>query len=261
NLQAGIYTATITDINGCTGNIVVEIEQPATPVSGSVSTTNVMCSGDATGSASANIAGGTPPYTYQWNSEPDNNTPDISNLPAGNYSLTVIDNNGCDFVLPFNIAQPPALSVNIVSQTHVSCAGGNTGGITVSASGGTSPYTFDWNTDPAQTGNSIATLIAGTYTVTATDGNGCTTSLDVEISEPDLLEIELVSQQNPLCDGASNGNLEVTATGGTIPYIYSWNTIPPTAGNILTGIEEGNYEVTVTDGNGCTTSETRSEEH
>src|SRR5690606_18172645 len=112
DLLAGIYTATITDINGCTGNIVVEIEQPETPLSGSVATTNILCHGDATGSASANITGGTPPYTYEWNSEPGNNTSQISNLTAGNYSLTVTDDNGCTFVLPFNIAQPPALSVN-----------------------------------------------------------------------------------------------------------------------------------------------------
>ncbi|NEN23481.1 T9SS type B sorting domain-containing protein [Cryomorpha ignava] len=256
NLQAGIYTATITDINGCTGNIVVEIEQPATPISVAVSTNNVLCHGDATGSASANITGGTPPYTYQWNSEPGNNSPNISNLQAGNYSLTVIDDNGCDFVLPFNITQPPALSVNIVSQTIVSCAGDNSGGATVSASGGTLPYSFEWNTIPAETGNTISSLSAGTYTVTATDGNGCTTNLDIEITEPDTLEIDLISLDNPLCDGAANGSLEVNATGGATPYAYSWNTVPPTSGASITGLVEGNYEVTITDGNGCTTSET-----
>ena len=256
NLQAGMYSATITDINGCTGSIVVEIEQPDSPISGTVSTSNVLCNSDSTGSASANITGGTAPYTYLWNSDPDNNTDNISNLPAGNYSLTVTDANGCDYVIPFNISEPAVLSVNVVSQTDVACNGDNSGAITVSASGGTSPYTFEWNTDPIQTGNSISSLTAGTYTVTATDVNGCTTSTDIEITEPELLEIELVSQQNPLCDAASDGSLEVNALGGVTPYTYSWNTIPPTSGNILAGVEEGSYQVTVTDGNGCTTTET-----
>lgn len=256
NLQAGIYTATITDINGCTGNIVVEIEQPDTPISGAVSPTNVLCHGDSTGSASANITGGTPPYTYQWNAEPGNNTATIQDLPAGNYSLTVIDDNDCSFVLPFNITQPPTLSVNIVSQTNVSCAGDNTGSVTVSASGGASPYTYEWSTMPVQTGNTISSLSAGTYSVMATDGNGCTTSLDIVITEPDGLAIELVLQENPLCNNAANGSLEVNATGGEAPYDYTWNTFPPTTGNTLTGVEEGIYEVTVTDGNGCISSQT-----
>ena len=251
NLLAGIYNVTISDVNGCTGNIEVEIDQPASTLSGTVSTTNVLCHGDETGSASANIMGGTSPYTYAWSPDLGNNTPSISNLPAGNYSLTVTDSNGCDYAIPFNITQPPALDVQSVSHTDVACNGDNTGSSTVSATGGKSPYTYSWNTTPEQTGNTASGLEAGVYIVTATDANGCTAELAIEIIQPEVLEIEVTSLSHPTCDGNADGSIEVNATGGASPYTYSWNTLPPTPGNTITALSEGTYELTVIDGNGC----------
>lgn len=252
SLLAGIYNVTITDVNGCTGNIEVEINQPASSLSGTVTTTNVLCYGESTGSASANIMGGTPPYSYTWSADPGNDTADISDLPIGNYSLTVTDSNGCDYVVPFNITQPPALDIQSVSHTDVACHGDNTGATTVSATGGKSPYTYSWNTTPEQTDNSASGLEAGFYTVTTTDANGCTADLEIEITQPEVLEIELIDLSHPTCNGDTDGSIEVNATGGASPYTYTWNTLPPTTGNTVTGLAEGTHEVTVEDANGCT---------
>ncbi len=251
NLEAGVYSASITDINGCTGNIVVEIEEPLAAISGSVTTTNVLCNGDATGSATANITGGMPPYNYTWSPDGDVNNSTISNLAAGNYSLTVTDANDCEFVLPFNITEPTPIAINTVSQTNVDCNSNATGAVTVSASGGTSPYSYEWNTTPAQQGNALTGLEAGTYTVTATDANNCTAQLEIEITQPDPISIAVDSQVSPLCAASANGSIEVSASGGSLPYSYTWNTVPPVSGNTLSGITAGTYEVTVEDQNGC----------
>lgn len=254
NLSAGFYTVTITDINGCTGNLEVEIEQPDAPISGSLVTTNILCNGDSTGSATASIQGGTPPYIYSWSSDANETDSVITDLPAGNYALTVKDANGCTFVIPFNISQPPPISISILSQSNVLCAGSNTGSITANASGGAGSYTYTWNTDPVSTGTTINNLGAGTYTVEVSDLNGCTKSLDVAITEPDSLDIIVIVQTNPTCAESSDGALEVAATGGTEPYTYSWNTVPLTAGPALSGKGAGTYEVNVTDTNGCSST-------
>lgn len=251
NLGAGFYTVTITDSNGCTGNTEVEIEQPDSPLSGIVNSTNLFCNGDSSGTAEAVITGGVLPYQYIWSDDINLNIATRSNLAAGNYTLTVIDDNGCTFVIPFVISEPPAINISLLSQNNISCAGDNSGSITVNASGGTGGLSYTWNTNPVLTGNSISGLGAGVYVVSVSDANGCADSLEVTLTEPDTLNLTLVSQVSPSCANSTDGSIEIAAAGGVPPYHYVWNTVPLTSGATLSGIGAGTYGVTVTDSNGC----------
>lgn len=256
NVGAGFYTVSITDINGCLGSLEIEIEEPENELEGTVDVQNLTCNGDGSGTATANITGGTNPYTYLWSSQPDLDQPNISGLDAGAYSLTVTDANGCQITIPFNISEPVPLELQIVSVEDVNCNGENSGSATVLATGGTTLYSYEWNTDPVTTGPSIDNVPAGSYQVVVTDANNCTDTLDIEISEPEALSINLINQVNINCFGDETGELEVGATGGTAPLEFSWNTVPPTTGPVLTNLGEGSYTVTVTDDNGCEISET-----
>lgn len=251
-VSAGIYIAEITDVNGCQGTIEVEIEQPDSPLSGSVAVTHPLCAGEETGSAVASISGGTAPYTYLWSADLGNDAPQITGLAEGNHALTVTDANGCELTIPFNINAPDSVHITVTDQNPPACHGEQTGSITVSASGGTAPYSYIWNTTPATAGPFVTGLGEGSYTVTVEDANGCTEQLTVELQSPDSLELSVVSVTEPQCHGDANGSVEVVASGGTAPYDYSWNTTPPTSGPVLNGLEAGTYTATVTDANGCT---------
>jgi gliding motility-associated-like protein len=255
-LAAGFYTASITDVNGCQGTNQVEIAQPDSPVSGSVSVTSVSCNGESNGSATATIEGGTPPYTYSWSSAPDLNEPSIDELAAGSYSLLVIDDNGCELSIPFTITQPTALTLSVLSEENPSCNGFDDGELSVIGQGGTQPYTYSWNTDPVQTTPSISGLAPGSYTVTVSDANGCTTEQTFELTEPEALTVGLINLEDPTCSGFNDGSIEVEAIGGTSPYSISWNTIPASTTGLIENLGEGSYTVTITDANGCVASET-----
>jgi len=256
NVGAGIYTVTITDVNGCIGFAEAEILQPDAPLSGSVSVTPASCNGFADGSAAASIIGGTPPYTYSWSSNPGNNTPSEAGLPAGGYNLTVIDENGCELSLPFNIGQPSPITISVVSSSEVDCFGEATGSVTVNASGGNGGFSYTWNTDPETLGAALTDVPAGTYTVTATDSEGCFETLEVTIGEPDEILTIDITAEDPSCSGINDGTITADAQGGTAPYSYSWNTTPPATGSTLTNLGPGSYTVTATDVSGCVTTET-----
>ncbi|MES2284236.1 MAG: gliding motility-associated C-terminal domain-containing protein [Bacteroidota bacterium] len=260
-LQAGSYTVTVTDNNGCLIPItkVATITQPALVLSANISSqTNVYCNGGNTGNAAVTASGGSGSYTYLWNTNPSQISETAINLSAGSYTVSVTDNNGC--VVPANevvtITQPVlALSANLSSKTDVFCSGGNTGTATITATGGSGAYSYSWNTLPVQTSATAVNLSSGSYTVTITDNNGCIQPVTIvaTITEPaSNINASITSQTNVLCFGDSIGNATVTATGGSGFYSYSWNTLPlqtiATANNLIAG----SYTVTVTDNNGCT---------
>ncbi|HEX7906147.1 MAG TPA: hypothetical protein VF487_19875, partial [Chitinophagaceae bacterium] len=263
NLPAGTYTVTVTDANGCsTAPLAVTITQPASAVAVVLtSQTNVLCFGASTGAINITASGGTGAYTYDWADIAGTSNPeDRTNLPAGTYTVTVTDANGCS-TAPLNvtITQPAsAVAVVLTSQTNVLCFGASTGAINITASGGTGAYTYDW-ADIAGTSNpeDRTNLSAGTYTVTVTDANGCTTApLNVTITQPaSAVTVALTSQTNVLCFGASTGAINITASGGTGAYTYAWTGTGVNAtAEDQTGLAAGNYSVVVTDANGCSTA-------
>ncbi|MEO8069294.1 MAG: choice-of-anchor L domain-containing protein [Flavobacteriales bacterium] len=256
-LAAGVYTCTVTDVNSCSKTVNVTITQPAAVLSASIaSSTNVLCRGNNTGSATVNVIGGTAPYTYNWNSAPAQISATMSTVPAGNYICTVTDSNGCTTTASITITQPAAsLTANISGQTNVLCFGNTTGSATVSVSGGTVPYMYSWNTAPVQNTATVINLAVGTYLCTITDGNGCSTTASVTIAQPAAaLSASISTQTNVACFGSSTGSATVNASGGAGAYGYSWNTVPVQNTATAFNMPAGTWTCTISDVNGCSTS-------
>ncbi|MFH1608880.1 MAG: gliding motility-associated C-terminal domain-containing protein [Patescibacteria group bacterium] len=250
NLFADNYDVLAIDANGCTCYANFVITEPATAVQVSISTTDVNCFGWGDGTATANVVGGTPPYTYLWST--GEITPAIINLNAGPYSVTVTDANGCIDVASVIVKQPLMPLLASVFSIDVSCEGGNAGAAVVSSVfGGTPPYTYLWSTGAITP--DISNLTIGIYTVTVSDANLCDFFTSVTINEPSLLTVALTSQTNVLCNGTWTGDVGVTTNGGTLPYAYLWNRDGFLFANTedLTNIPAGNYDLFVTDANGC----------
>jgi hypothetical protein len=253
SLAAGTYSCHVTDAGGgSTFTAQITITEPAFLLTSAITShTDIICNG-GTGDAVVAAAGGTGAYTYEWNSVPIQNNDTAINLPAAGYTVTVTDANGCIATSSIAITQPPALIVNIVAQTNVSCHGGNNGSAKAVAFGGTGALTYSWNTTPPQSQPTANILSAGTYTVTVTDANGCTSSTSVTITEPPLLISYISSQVNVTpCPGGNNGSAIVTAGGGTPPYTYTWSTSPAQHSDTATGLSAGAYTITVRDAHNC----------
>ncbi len=247
SLASGTYYVTVTDNNGCTSTNSVIINQPPQLITTISSSVNLLCNGGANGSATVNASGGVPPYSYQWSNGSNNTT--ISNLTAGTYTVTVTDNNGCTATNSVAITQPNVLNA-VITPTHILCNAGNSGSATVTASGGTTPYNYNWSNGSHTA--TISNLTAGTYSVTVTDANGCTATATTLLTEPTMLTTVINPPTNVICFNSSNGSATVVPTGGTSPYSYNWSNGNTTA--TASGLISGTYTVTVTDNNGCTST-------
>nr|WP_315175613.1 gliding motility-associated C-terminal domain-containing protein [uncultured Flavobacterium sp.] len=251
-LSAGSYTVTVTDANGCTATQSFTITEPSALIASAAAQTNVSCNNGSNGSATVSVTGGTSAYTYSW-APAGGTAATASGLSAGTYTVTVTDANSCQATQSFTITQPVVLVATPASQTNVSCFGGSNGSATVNVSGGTSAYTYSWS----PSGGTAATasgLSAGTYTVTVTDANLCTTTQSFTITQPPVLIASAAAQTNVSCNNGSNGSATVSVTGGTGDYTYSW---APAGGTAATasGLTADTYTVTVTDVNGCTATQ------
>ncbi len=252
-LGSGSYTVNVTDANGCNATATTTLAQP-TAISSTVSVTNVTCFGLTNGSATVNASGGTGALTYSWNSTPVQTSATATNLAAGSYVVTITDASGCTGTANATITQPGVLTSSISSSTNVSCNNGSNGSATVLVSGGTTAYTYSWNTVPVQTTSTATGLAAGNYSVSITDANGCTVSSPVTITQPAALTVTTATT-NTNC-GASTGTATATPAGGTGSYTYSWNTVPAQTTQTATALGAGAYNVTVTDANGCAQTST-----
>ncbi|HTB06214.1 MAG TPA: gliding motility-associated C-terminal domain-containing protein [Bacteroidia bacterium] len=250
-LTAGKYTLTVTDSKGCIDTASQTLMQPP-PITISFNSTNVLCFGGNTGSATAITSGGTAPYTYLWNPiGRKNDTAD--NLSAGIYTVTVTDNNGCSNAAKVTITEPTQLRDSINPIVNVACFSGNTGSATAAVKGGTAPYTYSWSN--GQTTQMATNLTAGFYNVNIKDANGCAGISSVTINQPSQIRDSVVSQSNVPCYGGNSGSATIGFKGGTPGYTFAWS---PSGGSSYnaTGLTAGNYTVTVTDKSGCNSNVT-----
>jgi gliding motility-associated-like protein len=249
----GVDNISFKSCTSCSATVPFTIIEPAA-LTATTTQTNIVCSGGNTGSATVTAAGGTGAYSYSWNTAPVQTTATASNLAAGSYTVTVTDANLCSATASVTITSTSSISASINTQTNVSCNGGSNGTATVSINGGTAPFTYSWNTTPVQTGATASSLAAGSYTVTVTDNNTCSATASVTITEPLLLTSTISNSTNVTCNGNNNGNATVTANGGATGYSYSWSTSPVQTNSTASNLSAGNYTVTVTDFNSCSTT-------
>ncbi len=245
NVPAGVYTVTVTDGVGCQVIESYTILQP-NAFSYANTSTNSLCFGGNTGTASAVITGGTPGYTYSWS--PTGQTAQTAvGLTAGLYNVTVTDANGCTSQSNVTVGQNTAV-VPSLSMVPSPCFGTSGGEASATASGGTPGYTYLWSngqTTPTATG-----YPAGAATVTVTDVNGCTAISTIQVTQPSQMSA-LVTSVNVSCNGGSNGSATVIPSGGTPGYTYAWSPSGGT-GATASNLSAGAYTCTITDANGCT---------
>ncbi len=254
SLAAGNYSVVLTDSKGCIVNQSFTITQPSQLVISAASFTNATCSQN-NGTASVTAAGGSPNYSYSWNSPGNPTTASITGLSAGVWTGTVTDSHNCtvDTSLTIvNFASPALDSIVYVAPT---CNGSSNATATVYPRGGTNPITVAWNDPAHQITQTASGLSSGTYTVTVTDANGCSFNASITVNQPSPL-VMFVSPNDTICYGQTN-TVSATGGGGTPPYTFAWGLAGSTFGSTTGGPHTINptatsfYQVAITDANGC----------
>lgn len=254
-LEAGTYTLIITDENGCMDTLSATVPEPDA-LAVSFTTDNVDCNGGDDGSANVEVTGGNGGYTYDWDNGAE--TPSITNVTAGNYTVTITDVEGCQIVDSISVNEPAAaVSLSIV-QDVMGCADASLNVATVSAVGGLPPYDYLWSS--GATTPTADNLPAGTNSVIVTDGSGCSTMIELEVMDLAPITFNLFST-NPTCNGNADGAMGVNQlTGGAgsvdTDYTFNWSSgsTDIVANNLAGGVE---YSLTVTDAQGCSAVQTR----
>jgi gliding motility-associated-like protein len=254
NLTSGSYQVTVTDANGCT---IAGAAQTITEPSPLVLIQNKLdnsCFQGGTGNITVTASGGTAPYRYAWTG-PNNFSSTVANpqnLVSGTYQVVVTDANGCTITGAAQTITEPSPLVLIKNNIDNNCFQGRIGSITVTAAGGTAPYSYSW-TGPNNFSSTVANpqnLVSGSYHVTVTEANGCTiTGAAQTITEPAPLTL-IAQVQAETCADTKNGRIELTPTGGTAPYQVRWE--HGLTGPVASALGAGTYRVTVTDQGGCT---------
>jgi len=245
SLVPGTNSVTITDLNGCTTTCMIDIVEPLEFTCSVVLVNNALCIGEATGSATALTSNGIAPFEYLWDNDEDTATATM--LSVGVHTVTITDDTGCISTCQIEIMDQTELVCAVSLVNNVSCNGFSDGSAMVTAMGGVSPYSFEW--DNMETGSTAIALAAGTTTVTVTDANNCTSICDIIITEPPLLECSTTLVNDITCFGDDDGSATVSATGGTPDYIYLWDNGQTT--ETATGLTPGTHFVTITDANLC----------
>jgi gliding motility-associated-like protein len=257
---AGNYTVTVKDGNGCTGTTLFAISTVNGPSFTSASSTDVLCNGTNTGTISSTLSGGTMPINY--NLQPinlNNGTGQFTLLNANTYTLNASDANGCTATTVVTVAEPPLLQFANVNMNGSLCNGNSNGSIDVSTTGGTPSITY--TITPSATfspPSSFINLLGNTtYTIQATDANGCSITTSITVTQPQALSFTQAQATDVICNGQSNGQISTSAIGGT--GLLTYDLMPGSVNNtigVFTGLNAGAYTVTVTDINNCTLTTT-----
>ena len=245
NVIAGNYAVTISDFNNCKFYNTLTVAEPVLTLTISNTITDVLCNGNSTGAINVTTNGGTSPYTYSWTN--GSNTEDISTIQSGNYALTVTDANLCKVYGAYTVTQPAAALSATITPTAVKCNAGTDGSVSLTPSGGTTPYSFSWS-NGANT-EDLSNISANTYSVTITDNHACQYLTSTTVTQP-LAPLSMTNTITDVkCKGDATGVIDITVADGTSPYSYIWSNSAITQD--LNNVIAGNYAVTISDFNNC----------
>lgn len=261
-LSPGIYTLYASDGTGCLDSTEFTINEPLPIDITSIATVDVSCNGGSDGELIIEVSGGSAPYQALIDGtafSQFSSSFTYDQLAVGSYTLAVRDANNClfSYASGFTISEPSVLSGGTVPNA-VDCNGDNSGGITVTAAGGTAPYEYSIDGMQFQSNNEFSSLAAGSYTVTIRDANDCTLSLSETIAEPAVLSLSVDNVTNASCSGKADGSITVSAAGGTAPYEYQFGNLAFGSSSIFNSMANGNYTLRVRDANGCEAEATAS---
>lgn len=248
NLPVGTYIVEVNDLNNCIIRDTFSITAPLA-IQSTISVTNLNCFDSQNGIISVTTQGGTPAYSYQWDS--GQNTSTINNLQAGTYILTTEDFNHCVRFDTVDVLAPSPIQTQI-SKQDIDCFGNQNGEIQVQVNGGVPNYSYQWNT--GQTSTALTNIQAGTYILTVEDSNHCIHVDTIEIISPSALLITEDSLFGIGCNSLNNGAIYTSISGGTPSYSLQWSN--GSNSNQITQLTQGNYTLQVTDANQCTVSKT-----
>jgi hypothetical protein len=250
DLVSGTYGVTATDANGCQATATVAVPEFTLLQLELTAVAAVSCYGAADGSAAVGAAGGMPPYAYSWSSGQFG--PEAGALPAGLHHITVSDAGGCTASITVLIPAPAELTL-AAQVDHATICSGQDGQVEASAGGGTPPYSYQWNN--GQSGQVASGLAAGFYEVSVTDARGCQAVAEVIVFAGGAeFESEVAILEQPTCGSAQDGAVEVSITGGTPPYAYTWSDGQTTP--VAAGLAPGHHAVVITDAAGCSVVDT-----
>ncbi|MGE0772239.1 MAG: SprB repeat-containing protein [Cyclobacteriaceae bacterium] len=239
DLAAGTYLVYVADANGCT-TISSFVLTNATSLSQNVQLTHATC-GQSNGAINITPSGGVAPYSYLWSNGAT--TEDVHSLPAGSYTVKVTDAVGCSRETPYVLRNESPVRIQY-AVTPTSCLDDASGSIVLTVSGGTAPYTYQWEDGP--TTKDRTGLSAGLYRINVTDNTGCFATAVISLFKKSFqINSEVVQ---PTC-ATGTGSITINPIDGVAPYTYSWST--GETGNSISELSAGLYSITITDASGC----------
>ncbi len=212
--------------------------------------TNTDCPSASTGAIDLSVTNDYGPYDYQWSN--GSTLQDITGIEAGMYMVTITDEATCQTVETFTVGGPPAFQFDTLV-TKPTCGGGMDGAVTLTVSGGTPPYQYNWQNTGFTSNNFLNNIMQGDYAVTVRDQNNCTVDLVLPVRELELiLDPAVQAVTRPSCFGFSDGSIVVAIDNGLGPFQYNWNDGNGFVNeNSLLNLSAGTYEVEVRDANLC----------
>ncbi|MFK7808341.1 MAG: HYR domain-containing protein [Saprospiraceae bacterium] len=249
NASAGLYAVTATDSNGCSEIQTVEITDPIL-ITASTTSTNTSSANTNDGTATVDALGGNGIFSFQWSNGETTQT--ITDLAPGIYEVVITDGNGCTTTTSATVQGVDCFLTSSINNTNVNCAEDANGSATITITGGSGDFQYEWSNDA--TTQTISDLEPGTYTVTATDLVGCAIVDQITIIAPQVINTVPMDVNHPNCNNSTDGSIELETTGGTGLYTYLWSN--GSTNEDLINAPAGEYTIEITDANGCTSSAT-----
>lgn len=246
-LTAATYDVSVRDAGGCIKDTTFTIVEPVDLVV-TADVTNATCFNVSDGAIDLTVTGGAGNYVYSWSGGLPA-TQDQTGLAGGTYTVDVTDGNGCTESLTIVVDQSPEIFLSIANVTDVSCNGANDGGLDLSIAGGAPPFTYSWSN--TSTNEDLTGVNGGTYTVTVTDANGCTTTAFGTVGEEQALSIAVNLDADVTCAAGADGTISAAVVGGVPPYQYSLNGGAYQIDSFFTGLVTGTYFIIAKDSKGC----------